>query len=283
MYKYQNHIKPLSPFILCGILLVVLSCKTPDRFSDPVKDNSEIDPYERIEIPSFDKSEDVIFYEGFTSSYNHETLIPNWVAYELTADEIVEPSLGSRYFVPDPNVNGPQATYDDYRNDACWDKGHMVPKADLKWSAKAYEESFFFTNICPQNCTLNNGAWKSLENKVRKMAEQYGRIYVVCGPIFDLHKYGTLGKQQVAIPDAFFKALLLPVGNTYESVAFIMPNDGNRLSWHEYACSVDDLEELLGRDLFPSLYDAVEDQTESQYNLKFWGLYQELNKIPGYY
>ncbi len=256
----------------CFVFLILISCKTPDRYANPVKE-APAATVSGLEIPSYEASEDVIFYTGFTSSYNHSTLVPNWVAYELTADEIKEPSLGNRYFIPDSNVKGPQATYYDYKNDDCWDKGHMVPKADLKWSNKAYEESFFFTNVCPQNCTLNNGAWKSLEKKARKMAEKYGRIYIVCGPVFVSNKYGTLGENKVAIPDAFFKALLLPLDGGFESVAFLMANDGNRLSWQEYACSVDQLEELLGRDLFCHMEDDIEKQVESKYNLKFWGLY----------
>lgn len=268
-----SHIRFLAIFLFCFNCFTILTCTTPERFSNPVKDNTSKVSLAQLELPSYTSSEDVIVYTGYTSSYNHTTLIPNWVAYELTAEEIVEPALGNKYFIPDPNVKEPQATFEDYRNDECWDKGHMVPKADLKWSQNAYEESFFFTNICPQNRTLNNGAWKSLEHKVRNMAKQYGRIYVVCGPIFDNHKYGTLGKQKVAIPDSFFKALLLPIGNGFESVAFIMPNDGNRLPWYEYSCSIDYLEDLLHRDLFQALDDDIETQVESQYNLKFWGLY----------
>lgn len=268
------HIRFLTIVLFCFNCFTILTCTTPDRFSNPVKDNSNDVSLAQLELPIYDNSrEDVLFYTGYTSSYNHTTLIPNWVAYELKADEIVEPALGNKYFIPDPNVKGRQATFEDYRNDECWDKGHMVPKADLKWSQKAYDESFFFTNICPQNCSLNNGAWKSLEHKVRNMAKQYGRIYVVCGPIFDNYTYGTLGEQHVAIPDAFFKALLIPVGNGIESIAFIMPNDGNRLSWQEYACTVDSLEIVLSRNLFPSLDDGVESQVESCYNLKFWGLF----------
>ncbi len=37
------------------------------------------------EIPALKKTDIVIVYEGFTLSYNSKTLIPNWVAYELTS------------------------------------------------------------------------------------------------------------------------------------------------------------------------------------------------------
>ena len=44
---------------------------------------------QRLEYPDYADTEHIVEYSGFTVSYNHTTLVPDWVAYELTADELV--------------------------------------------------------------------------------------------------------------------------------------------------------------------------------------------------
>jgi DNA/RNA endonuclease G (NUC1) len=65
------------------------------------------------------------------------------------------------------------------------------------------------------------------------------------------------------VPDAFFKALLIHDGKEYRAVAYIMPNEGKHHPLRHYACSVDQLEELIGRDLFPALDDETEASVEA--------------------
>ena len=110
--------------------------------------------YGYIEMPSVEPDENIIYHAGYTTSYNTTTLIPKWVAYELTDEEVqgVFPRSGS--FGMDPDSTGRQAMREDYSNSG-WDKGHMAPAADMKWSEQSMYESFYLTNICPQNHTLN--------------------------------------------------------------------------------------------------------------------------------
>lgn len=237
---------------------------------DPAAASAQTVMDEGLEIPATTPDEDIYQYSGFTSSYNHSTLVPNWVAYELTAEELQGGyETKSSSFSRDPNVKGRQASREDYSRSG-WDKGHMAPKADLRWSEKAYWESHYFTNVCPQNHEMNAGDWNSLEKSVRRWARQYGRIWVVCGPIFDQQEFGTIGDARVQVPDAFFKALLIHVGEDWSSIAFVMPNKGRHHPQLSYSCTVDDLEEIIQRDLFPSLPDDVEAQVESVINLSYW-------------
>ena len=63
-----------------------------------------------LELPATRFAERVIYYKAYTVSYNYMTLNPNWVAYELTADESDGPvNRKGRRFIPDPNVKGRQA------------------------------------------------------------------------------------------------------------------------------------------------------------------------------
>jgi len=256
--------------LLLLILMVVGVASCQPSATKPQQDVPAADQTS-LACPASADGEHILHYTGFVSSYNHATLVPNWVAYELTAYEVDGTYSATSNFSRDPNLKGSQASREDYSCSG-WDKGHMVPKADLKWSEQAWWESHYFTNICPQNHQLNGGPWNSLERQVRRWAKLYGCIYVVVGPIFTDCAYGTIGAAEVQIPDAFFKALLAPDGDGYKAIAFVMANNDLPHSIRQCAMSVDQLEELLGRDLFPALDDTVESVVEATISLQAWGL-----------
>ena len=189
---------------ICSLtVLLVGRCTLP---SIPNEGGDTVSIPSNLEIPAYGTEEHIIEYNGFTVSYNHTTLVPDWVAYELTAEELeVKYDSRSSNFSRDPNLRGKQASREDYSHSG-WDKGHMAPKADLRWSEQSYWQSHYFPNICPQNHLLNGGDWNALEKAVRRWAKQYGRVWIVCGPVFDSCRYGTIGQAQVHVPDAFFKA-----------------------------------------------------------------------------
>lgn len=217
------------------------------------------------------RNEQIIEYLGFTVSYNANTRLPNWVAYELTHSEVLGEVPRAKHFYQDPQVVGPQADNEDYRNSG-WDKGHMCPAGDMKWSKQAMYESFYFTNICPQNPNLNRGDWKDLEEKCRELAQRYGNIYIVCGAIVGDAINGCLGYNKVTIPDAFYKVLLVKSATSYEGIGFYFDNSpgSRRLSY--YAKSIDNIEELTNIDFFYQLPDDIEEKIESKFSLVSWGI-----------
>lgn len=238
-----------------------------DAVVTPVRDGST----ERMEIPAPGDGT-VVEHEAYVSSYNRNTLIPDWVAYELTADEIEgEAARSDKGFSMDPDVRGAQAMREDYAHSG-WTKGHMIPASDVRWSRDAMEETFYFTNICPQNEVLNGGDWEYLERKVRAWARKFGSVYVVTGPIVGSGKYGTIGDHDVTVPDAFFKAVATNRMGKWYSIAFVMGNDAERYYLQDCAMSVNDLEALTGLDLFPALDDSIEDEVEAQRSLKDWDI-----------
>ena len=170
-----------------------------------------------------DKEYPIISYSAYEVMYNPEYKIPRWVRYELLASETdgVWSRKGLK-FTPDPSISLPQADDYDYRGSG-WSRGHMAPAGDFKWSSTAMEETFYFTNCCPQNQSLNAGQWSTLEKKVRDWANRYGSLTVYTGPIVLDNTYGTIGYNKVVVPDAFFKAIL--AGN--QAIAFVMYNHNN--------------------------------------------------------
>lgn len=215
-----------------------------------------------------EKEYPTISYSGYEVMYDPKYKIPKWVKYELMSIETDGPySRKGLNFCQDPSANLPQADDYDYKNSG-WSKGHMAPAADFKWSRQAMIETFYYTNCCPQNQSLNSGQWNTLEKKVREWANRYGSVTIVTGPLVWNNEYGAIGNNKVVVPDAFFKAIL--AGG--QTIAFVMYNHNNNENMQKCAMSVDDLETISGIDFFSELDDDLEADIESTYNLRNWGL-----------
>ena len=223
----------------------------------------------RLEVPR--SGERMLVHEGFRISYNQSWLIPNWVAYELTKEETRGSVERTDYFDVDPTLRGRQARFADYSHTG-YDRGHMAPAGDMKWSKEAMDACFYLTNICPQNHNLNKGDWNDLENACRRWARRYGRAWIVTGPIVTSPEPKTIGDRHVVVPDAFFKVVLVPKGKTYEGIAFVMPNSAGNGQYMDDCRTIDDVENLTGIDFFHALPDDVEDSVESTLHLAVWKL-----------
>lgn len=223
-----------------------------------------------LEIPVCQKqcTEQIIKHTGYTVSYNQYWLIPNCVAYELTSTEVDGTAPRRGTFCPDPDVKGRTAITYDYSNSG-WDRGHMAPAADMKWSAQVMTESFYLSNICPQDRDLNGGIWLGLEEAVRDWARDQGSVFVVCGPIMG-DTFDTIGENAVAIPDSFFKVVCKVVDGLYFTIGFLFPNMNVNGNIYDYACSVDKIEKMTGFDFFSTIPDSVEDVVESICNISDW-------------
>ena len=210
----------------------------------------------------------VIEHTGYRVSYNQTWCIPNWVAYELTRTEVAGqfPRRGS--FCPDPKVIGYTAVTSDYTKSG-WDRGHMAPAADMKWSEEVMLESFYLSNICTQNSGLNGGLWLSLEERARYWANKDSSIYIVCGPIMS-DVYETIGANGVAIPKGFFKVVCKKIKGAYVGIGFIFPNENCSGDIFDFACTIDRVEDITGHDFFYILPDNVENAIERSFNLKDW-------------
>lgn len=225
-----------------------------------------------IETPETKSQDFIITHSAYSLSFNPNTRTANWVAYELTAEETDGPwTRQGLHFMPDPNCHYKQADNDDYRNSG-YSRGHLAPAGDMKWDSVAMLESFYFTNCIPQDKELNNGRWNQLEMKVRTWAKEYGRVYIVCGPVFLNTDTLRIGHDKVAVPDACFKALLIPTNTSYSAIAFVMRNGEEERNLKECSCTIDQLETLLGLDLFYNLPDRIEIEVERSICWSNWGL-----------
>ena len=218
----------------------------------------------RLEIPETltRRSEQVIEHLGYTVSYNSFYKTPNWVAWELTRKETEGEEGRTNKFLPDPELPEPRVTTSDYTRSG-YDRGHMAPAADMKWSRQAMKESFYMSNICPQNRKLNRDDWGDLEESCRKWAEKYGTVHIACGPIYDTKSPKRIGKSRVAVPDRFFKVVLIYNRKNPMAMGFLFDNKAHHQNLKNYMVTVDKVEEETGLDFFPKVPDSIEERIES--------------------
>lgn len=206
---------------------------------------------------------------GYVACYNTSTLQPDWVAWRLTAGHCEgSAKRDGKEFTEDLSVPSPRADTYDYSCSG-YDRGHMCPAADNRWSHEAMEQSFLMTNICPQNQELNRGDWNEIEQQCRIWAKEYGKVYIVCGPIFLRGNHKQIGKHRVPVPDAFFKVVLRLTPEP-RGIGFICRNTDVSHPKDFYVNSIHEVERVTGYTFFPKLDSKTAAIVKSSNALKDW-------------
>lgn len=217
----------------------------------------------------------VVAHKGYTLSYAEEYEQPEWVAYEMNTRKLVRAAERSDKFMPDPNIPTGSAQLDDYRGSG-YDRGHLVPAADMAYSEQTMAESFYLSNMTPQLHAFNGGIWRVLEEQVRDWTKKYKSLYVVAGPVLKpgLKRIGVSSRsdkndKKVAVPEYNYKIILTNTDKP-QAIAFLMPNKKGEKEVYEYVVSIDELEKMTGIDFFPALPDSLEDRLEASSSIDGW-------------
>lgn len=222
----------------------------------------------KLELPAILKSDVIINHLGYSLSYNEKHEQANWVAYELTSSETLKVAERSNDFRPDNTVSTGSATNVDYQSSG-YDRGHLAPAADMGWSSKSMEESFFYSNMSPQEPSFNRGIWKRLEEKVRQWAVENQAIYVVTGPVLE-NNLPTIGPNKVSVPRYYYKVILDYTKPDLKGIGFIMPNASSTLPLKNFAVTIDSVERKTGIDFFPALPNEQEQTIEKTLCIDCW-------------
>ena len=219
-----------------------------------------------VGVPS-GMSDTLVRYDAFDVHFNGERGIANCTVYEFVVNELNGTAERSGDFMPDTGVKG-CPSLQDYAGSRM-DRGHLVPAADLKWSADAMRQSFLLTNVAPMHKALNEGGWAKLEEKVREWTARDSALLVFTGPVVS-ESDTTLSSGRVTVPSAYYKVIIAPCVRPVRAIAFIYPNghSGGRL--RQYAVSVDEVERRTGLDFFPFLTSEEQKSLESPVNLDAW-------------
>lgn len=192
-----------------------------------------------IGVPQFktERAEYLILCrEGYVLAHNNERKTPEWVVERLKPDRFEgdgDRKKQGNPFAADPDLAAAGVGFarpSDYKKQKSvkqkrsFDQGHMAPAADMKFSIAATEESFYMSNMAPQQgSNLNRHIWADLEALSRDWACDRKDIYVITGPIYDEEEPDTLGTNEVQVPTAFYKMVYEP--RQRRLLSFILPNE----------------------------------------------------------
>ena len=219
--------------------------------------------------PVCNEKVEVIYHEAIILGYNEKHEQAQWVSHIILPD--VEKGNVSRTnnFRKDKLVTSGTASKADYWYSG-YDRGHLAPSADFRWSKTALSESYFYSNMAPQLPELNRERWAELENAIREyVIENKIQVYVVTGGI--LHDSLPVMRNQdreneVSIPNLFYKVIL--DNSNHRGIGFVMPNGICDYPIMSYAISIDSVEVLTGINFFSKIKD--EDFIEQKINIDIW-------------
>ena len=234
---------------------------------------------------------------NYSVCYDVDRHISHWVAYPIFK-KVYETTVLRRVndFNYDPNDQLPVIPTRDQQYIGTggngrgygargYDRGHMLPQASRYNNYEPNRMTYYGTNMMPQNSTLNQNIWASLEGKVRDWGglQTYDTLYVVTGAAFKSTKTIDNANGPIAVPSHCWKVLLRQRGNQnrqisqfkadeLKAIGFVFTNDdaGAATSIESAVRSVKEIEELTGFKFFRNLDPAVADAVKSQKNLADW-------------
>ncbi len=205
---------------------------------------------------------DRVAHTHYVLSYAEVHEQAEWVAYELTPAEVAVNIPREGNFREDPQVSTGSASLNDYRGSG-YDRGHLAPVGDMNFDVVAMEESFFMSNVSPQDRAFNGGIWSRLENQVREWAAEKEGVYVITGPVLG-EAQNSIGDNEVTVPDFFYKIVLNERGDDSEMIGLMMPNRAGQGELNAFVEKVDNIEAYTGIDFFPALSDSLEERLERE-------------------
>lgn len=202
-------------------------------------------------------------YRNYSFGWSQKDRVALWVAYPLcklytngnvgrTDAWDLDPLLGNDSSAPLGGYGGR------------YDRGHQVPSNDRQCCYEANAQTFYGTNMTPQEPNLNQKGWQDLELMVHGWANTSDTTYVVTGCVVDGAKEFTTDSygQRMTVPTAYFKALLKystastlgqwnAIGFYYEHKPYIGSPTKN------HSISIDELEKMTGLDFFVNLPSKI--------------------------
>ena len=233
-------------------------------------------------LPKIESSEQLIAHKAMFLVYDEEHEQAKWVLHKISTnilegtvsrtndfriDPLVESGSAEEldYFIKTKRDNG-KYDYDGYG----YDRGHLAPSADFRWSQKALSESYYYSNMSPQLPSFNREKWADLEGLIRGYIYENKRpLIVYTGPVLhpELQKVSR-STNRVSIPEQFFKVVV--DFEAQKAIAYLMPQKHEDYPVEYFATTIDNIENLTGIDFLYQIDDKTEAALECQKEVTFW-------------
>jgi DNA/RNA endonuclease G (NUC1) len=252
-------------FLAACLLVVALNCNAKIgaqfqmQLGDPSNATSNPNNHEHY----------LIQRSVFAMDYDDRNGEPNWVSWDLTAEDI-GPTKRTPTFHADAELptNFHHITSADYIRSG-FDRGHMCPSADRTDNSTDNELVFAMSNIIPQTKDNNEGVWEHLESYCREQAQSGNELLIICGPAsFSGQHINQDGP--VLVPSHTWKivvevpngsgSVLSRITTATRVIAVDIPNIAGVRNdpWTKYLVSVNQLEALTGLKFFTTLSPEIE-------------------------
>lgn len=225
---------------------------------------------------------------NFTICYDTKKRIANWVAYPIHDCYMQGSYNRADTWAYDPDIPSQyqaDLSLGSYRSGGI--RGHqcMSNHRYVPYSPLLNEQTFYSTNIMPQNSAFNGGSWLSMENTAssKRCADT---LYIVTGT------YGVQGSgsdkagTSVAVPEYCWKVLLrtrsgrtgkrvdqITDASQLMAIGFWAKNaSSSKNGLKEYITSVADIEEKTGYKFFTMFDDGIAADVKAQNNPSDWGI-----------
>ena len=200
---------------------------------------------------------------NYTILYSKQYKVAYWVAYPMYADFLGDVSR-TEYWKQDPELSldyQPDLAKSWVQVPIAYSRGHQIPSADRTSSTAINRTTFYYSNMTPQNQSLNGNQWAKLEDQVRKWCMDTDTLYVVTGILLpespELLTYAEDRKgNKAAVPTAYYKALAKKVDGKYYTIGYKMGNHPASGSFNNYRVTVTSLEQESGLVFFPHITDS---------------------------
>jgi endonuclease G len=253
-----------------------------DNLIEKVKLDDVISRIHQFALPHLEKNETLICHSAMCMVYAPKYKLAKWVVHVITPDIINGRVSRTNDFRIDPMIPNTGNDSDYFSKTLSkdnkfiyksygFDRGHLAPSADFRWSSTALSESYYFSNITPQSPELNREKWAEIEGFLRGYVynNPQSYLYVVTAPVLkDSLPKVLLGAHQLPIPEYHYK-----IAVDYErkmGIAFIVPQHNLAYPIDSYAVTIDSIEKITGINFFESLTAEDEKKIESTFDFSKW-------------